>query len=163
MSFEEPDKEELNQDNYYIMVHKDFSIKIGKISNDLSRPELKRSTNAIHYTIMSVADFSCLFQKLNQQNSVDNYPQIFSSIPIHDNEKITSTNNEEPSILNSLLPILVNNSEDHNDEDDDSFPFKKEELDKIKHLIVPPKLTRQREVSSIIWQKEKEEINHEFV
>lgn len=100
--------EELNQEEYCIMIQSDYSIKIGKLSKDLSRPKLKRTMAGIYYGTLSISEFSCLFQKLNNNNNNNN---LLSSNNTHNNDNLLFEK-EDSQTLQSLLPIMINNNED---------------------------------------------------
>lgn len=95
--------EELNQEEYCIMIQSDYSIKIGKLSKDLSRPKLKRTMAGIYYGTLSISEFSRLFQKLNNNN-------LLSSNNTHNNDNLLFEK-EDSQTLQSLLPIMINNNE----------------------------------------------------
>lgn len=147
--------EELDQEQYNIIIQSDYSIKIIKISKDLSRPELKRTTAGLqHCGIYTISKFSRIFKELyksslTNDNNLDNsYP--FSSYldknTINDID-FTNVNNDIP-INQTLLPILVDNSIGIN-YSDHLYPTNNDEkeIEKIKYPLVKPRLTRQNNMN----------------
>ena len=138
--------DELNQEEYCIIIHNDNSIKIGKIHRDLSPPQLKRSSAGIHPDIYSVSEFSNLFQVLMGNNILH------------------STNNPNPKTLNSsfveenhetissLLPIVVDKSIglDYSS----LYPPPSSDEEDVKKIPERPKLSRTTTIS-IDLKKEK--------
>ena len=94
--------DEINQEEYCIIIQKDNSIKIGKIRHDLSPPKLKRSTANIHPDIYSVSEFSKLFQILMSKNisHTTNNPKNINLPFVKENHETIS----------SLLPIVIDQS-----------------------------------------------------
>ena len=135
--------EELDQEQYSIIIQSDYSIKIDKISKDLSPPELKRTTAGLHFGIYTISEFSCIFKELyksslTNDDNLDNSNPFLSYVDkntINDKD-FTNVNNDIP-INQTLLPIVVDNNSDID------LNIDKEEVEKIKHQLVKPKLTRQ--------------------
>lgn len=133
--------EELDQEQYSIIIQSDYSIKIDKISKDLSPPELKRTTAGLHFGIYTISEFSCIFQNLYKSSLTNNNDLNNSSIFLSHLDKNTINDIDLPNVNNnipinqSLLPIVVNH---------DTINI---EIEKIKHPLVKPKLTRQNNMN----------------
>jgi len=136
--------EDINQEDYFIMIQSDLSIKIGKNPHDLSRPKLKRTTAGLHYGTYTISEFSCIFQKCYESSLTSDVNNVNKSSPfLSYADKNTINDICLPNINNnipaseSLLPIVVDNNSDLD------LSMDKEEVEKIKHQLVKPKLTRQ--------------------
>lgn len=133
--------DELNQEEYCIIIHNDNSIKIGKIHHDLSPPKLKRSSAAMHPYIYSVSEFSNLFQVLMGKNilqSANNHipnPKNFNSSFVEENHETIS----------SLLPIVVDKSIglDYSS----LYPPPSSDEEDVKKIPERPKLSRTTTIS----------------
>lgn len=140
--------EDINQEDYFIMIQNDFSIKIGKNSSNLSPPKLTRTTAGEQNNILSISDFSLLFQKLYKPTLTSDVNNVNKSNPFlsyADKNTINDIDLHLPNVNNNiptseiLLPIVVDNNSDLD------LSMDKEEVEKIKHQLVKPKLTRQYE------------------
>lgn len=127
--------EDIDQEEYCIIIQNDNSIKIGKLLNDLSKHKLNQTSDNKFNSILTVSEFSHVFQKLNQSNiniELNNDANFLSLIQYHTDNKALSDKNKEPDIK-SLLPIVVKNSKVINNDT----------LDINNQPVKPPKLTRQ--------------------
>lgn len=137
---------ELDQEQYSIIIQSDYSIKIDKISKDLSRPELKRTSAGLHFGIYTISEFSCIFQKLYKSilasnDNLNNNSALLSFLDkntINDTD-LTNVDNNIP-INQTLLPIIVNNSIglDYSD----LYPPPSSDEEYIKKVPEKPKLSR---------------------
>ena len=129
--------DELNQEEYCIIIHNDNSIKIGKIHHDLSPPKLKRSSAGIHPDIYSVSEFSNLFQVLMGKNILHttNNPKNIKLPLVEENHETIS----------SLLPIVVDKSIglDYSS----LYPPPSSDEEDIKKIPERPKLSRTTTIS----------------
>ena len=146
--------EELDQEQYSIIIQSDYSIKIDKISKDLSPPELKRTTAGLHFGIYTISEFSCIFKELyksslTNDDNLDNSNPFLSYVDKNTINDIDFTNvNNDIPINQTLLPIVVDNSIGIN-YSDHLYPINNDEkeIEKIKYPLVKPKLTRQNNMN----------------
>ena len=124
--------DEVNQEEYCIIILKDNSVKIGKIRHDLSPPKLKRSTANIHPDIYSVSEFSKLFQILMSKNILNT-----TNNPNNINLPFVKENHET---FSSLLPIVIDQSIgiDYSD----PYPLPSSDEEDLKKVPERPKLSR---------------------